>query len=143
VLVIVYGLTYLATALVFLGIDSIWLSVTAGLLYRPLLGGLLRDDFDPIAAVFFYALYIGGIVVFVIAPSIAVSSRRVVAIRGAFFGLVAYATYDLTNQATLRGWPLGITIADLCWGAVLTAVAAVAGHAVASRLSRGKAASVR
>jgi uncharacterized membrane protein len=138
--VIVYGLTYIATALVFLGIDSIWLSVTAGLLYRPLLGGLLRDDFDPIAAVFFYILYIGGIVVFVIAPSIAVTRSRVVAMRGAFFGLVAYATYDLTNQATLRQWPVGITIADLCWGTLLTAVAATAGHAVAVRLSRGKTA---
>jgi uncharacterized membrane protein len=138
-LVIVYGLTYLATALVFLGIDTIWLSVTASLLYRPLLGGLLRDDFDPIAAAFFYILYIGGIVVFVIAPSIGVSRPRVVAIRGAFFGLVAYATYDLTNQATLRNWPLGITIADLCWGSLLTAIAATAGHAVAVRLSRGKA----
>lgn len=136
---IVYGLTYIATALVFLGIDAVWLSVTAGLLYRPLLGGMLRDDFDPIAALFFYVLYIGGIVVFVIAPSIAVSSPRVVAICGAFFGLVAYATYDLTNQATLRGWPLGITIADLFWGTALTAVAATAGHAVAARLSRGKA----
>jgi uncharacterized membrane protein len=138
-LVIVYGLTYLATALVFLGIDSIWLSITAGLLYRPLLGGLLRADFDPVAAVFFYVLYIGGILVFVIEPSIAVSRPRVVAIRGAFFGLVAYATYDLTNQATLRQWPLGITIADLCWGSLLTAIAATAGHAVAVRLSRGRA----
>ena len=136
-LVIVYGLTYLATALVFLGIDSIWLSVTAGLLYRPLLGGLLRDDFDPIAAVFFYALYIGGIVVFVIAPSIAVSSRRVVAIRGAFFGLVAYATYDLTNQATLKNWSTLLSVLDMGWGTLLTAISATAAYyivyAMASR----------
>jgi uncharacterized membrane protein len=134
--VIVYGLTYLATALIFLGIDTIWLSVSAGLLYRPLLGSLLRDDFDPVAAVLFYILYIAGLMVFAIAPTIAGSSPRGAALRGGFFGLVAYATYDLTNQATLKGWPVTITIADLVWGTLLSAVAAALGHAVAVRLSR-------
>nr|WP_294521977.1 DUF2177 family protein [uncultured Rhodopila sp.] len=133
---IVYGLTYIATAFIFLGIDTIWLSVAGGLLYRPLLGPLLRDDFDPAAAVAFYILYIAGLVVFAIAPSIRDAGWRAVAIRGAFFGLVAYATYDLTNQATLKGWPVTITITDLCWGATLSAVAATLGHAVAVRLRR-------
>ncbi len=134
---IVYPLTYLATALIFLGIDMIWLTVAGGLLYRPLLGPLLRADFDPVAAVVFYVLYIAGLVVFAIAPSIG-SSRRVAALRGGFFGLVAYATYDLTNQATLKGWPVTITIADLIWGTLLSAVAAALGHAVAVRLSGRK-----
>lgn len=134
---IVYPMTYLATAVIFLGIDTIWLSVAGGLLYRPLLGPLLRDDFDPAAAVLFYVLYIAGLVVFAIAPSIG-SGPRVAALRGGFFGLVAYATYDLTNQATLKGWPVTITIADLIWGTVLSAVAAALGHAVATRLSGKK-----
>lgn len=135
---IVYPLTYLATALIFLGIDAIWLSVSAPLLYRPLLGELLRPDFDPVAAVAFYILYIAGLVVFAIAPSFAGASWRVAALRGGFFGLVAYATYDLTNQATLKGWPVTITIADLIWGTLLSAVAAALGHAVAVRLSGRK-----
>ena len=133
---IVYGVTYLATALVLLGLDIVWLSFAGGQLYRPLLGPILRDDFDPTAAVLFYLLYIAGIVVFVIAPSIADRRSWVAAVRGAFFGLVAYGTYDLTNQATLKQWPVVITLADLCWGAVLTAVTGAAGHAVAFRLSR-------
>nr|WP_294543462.1 DUF2177 family protein [uncultured Rhodopila sp.] len=137
---IVYGLTYLATAFIFLGIDTIWLTVAGGLLYRPLLGPLLRDDFDPVAAVLFYVLYIAGLVVFAIAPTVAASGPRMAALRGGFFGLVAYATYDLTNQATLRGWPVTITVADMIWGTVLSAVAAALGHAVAVRLSRKPAA---
>ena len=136
---IVYGLTYLATALIFLGIDTIWLSVAGSLLYRPLLGPLLRDGFDPIAAVLFYVLYIAGLVVFAIAPTIHGAGPRVAALRGGFFGLVAYATYDLTNQATLKGWPVTITIADLIWGTLLSAVAAALGHAVAVRLSGKRA----
>ena len=75
---------------------------------------------------------------FAIAPTIAASGPRVAALRGGFFGLVAYATYDLTNQATLKGWPVAITIADLIWGTVLSAVAAALGHTVAVRLSRKK-----
>ena len=135
---IVYGVTYLATALIFLGVDSVWLSVTANRLYRPLLGPMLRDDFDPIAAVIFYLVYVAGIVVFVIVPSLPDSKSSVVAARGAFFGLVAYATYDLTNQATLKQWPLVITVADLCWGATLTAIAGTLGHAIAVRLARSR-----
>lgn len=135
---IVYGVTYLATALIFLGVNSVWLSVTANRLYRPLLGPMLRDDFDPMAAVIFYLVYVAGIVVFVIAPSLPDSKSRVVAARGAFFGLVAYATYDLTNQATLKQWPVVITVADLCWGATLTAIAGTLGHAIAVRLARSR-----
>ena len=133
---IVWPLTYLTTAVVMLGIDAVWLSVAGNLLYRPFLGTLLRDDFDPVAAILFYILYVAGIVFFVIAPSVENTRLRAVSARGAFFGLVAYATYDLTNQATLRQWSAVVTIADLCWGAALTAIAATAGHAVAVRLRR-------
>ena len=131
-----YGVTYLATALALLALDVVWLSIAGGLLYRPLLGPILRDDFDPVAAVLFYLLYVAGIVVFVIAPSLPDARPRSVALRGGFFGLVAYATYDLTNQATLRQWPVTITVVDLIWGTVLTAIASSAGYWVAARLSR-------
>ncbi len=135
-----YAATYLVTLLVFLGIDSIWLTVTAHRLYQPLLGPLLREDFDPVAAALFYLLYIAGIVVLAVAPSPRAWHATA---RGAFLGLVAYGTYDLTNQATLRQWPLTITLADLCWGTLLTAIAATAGDAVLTRLKRASAAHSR
>ncbi|WP_206240192.1 DUF2177 family protein [Novosphingobium terrae] len=124
-------ITYVATALAFLGCDAVWLSVMASRLYRPHLGDLLQADFAPAPALAFYAIYIAGIMVFAIDPARAAGSWGTAAWRGAFLGLVAYATYDLTNQATLRNWPLTITLADLCWGTVLTALAATVGFIVA------------
>ncbi len=135
--VIVYAVAYLATALALLALDVVWLSVAAGLLYKPQLGSLLRDGFDVVPAVLFYLLYLAGVVVFVIAPSLPDARPRSVALRGAFFGLVAYATYDLTNQATLRQWSTVVTVADLIWGTFLTAVAGTVGY-LAARLVRGK-----
>lgn len=107
-------------ALAFLALDSLWLTVMATRLYRPLIGDLMRADFDPLAAAAFYALYIAGMVSFVVLPATRV---RDAAARGALFGLVAYATYDLTNQATMRGWPWSLTLADLCWGMFATCCA--------------------
>lgn len=135
---LVHAVAYLVTAVVLLILDVIWLSVAAGALYRPYLAPLLRDGFDPVAAVLFYVVYVAGIVVFVISPKLGDSRRWAVTARGAFFGLVAYATYDLTNQATLRDWSIVVTVADLCWGTFLTAVAATAGHAAAARLARAR-----
>lgn len=121
-------LTVAATAAAFLAIDAVWLTVMGSRLYRPAIGHLMRPDFDVLAAALFYLLYIAGLVVFGVAPS---SGARGAALRGAFFGLVAYATYDLTNQATLRDWPWKVTLVDLCWGAFVSAVACAAGGAVA------------
>ena len=121
-------LTVAATAAAFLAIDAVWLTVMGSRLYRPAIGHLMRPDFDVLAAALFYLLYIAGLVVFAVAPS---SDVRGAALRGAFFGLVAYATYDLTNQATLRDWPWKVTLVDLCWGAFLSAIACATGGAVA------------
>lgn len=124
----VYGVAWIATAAAFLAIDAIWLSLAAPLLYKPLLGDMLREPFQLAPAALFYLIVTTGIVVFAVAPSLSGPSWTSAALRGAFFGLVAYATYDLTNQATLRGWPVTITVADLIWGTVLTAAAATAGY---------------
>ena len=110
-----------AAAVSFLALDAMWLSTMAPLLYRPALGPLVRENFDALAAIGFYASYVVGMVAFVVDP--AQGRARAAATKGALFGFVAYATYDLTNQATLRGWPWTVTAADLCWGTVATACA--------------------
>jgi len=125
-----YGIAYVATGLVFLAIDAIWLTIAAQRLYRPLMGEMLLDGFRLAPAVLFYLIYIAGIVVFAIAPALAGGQWTTATLYGAFLGLFAYATYDLTNQATLRNWPLAVTIVDICWGTCLTAFAATAGFLI-------------
>jgi uncharacterized membrane protein len=122
-----YGAAWGAAAFVFLGLDAVWLSFSASLLYRPLLGGLLRDGFLLAPAVLFYLIYTIGIAVFAVSPEFTSGQWRAAGLRGAFLGLFGYAVYDLTNQATLRDWPLAVTVADLIWGTLLTAAAAIAG----------------
>jgi uncharacterized membrane protein len=130
-----YAVTYFATALVFLGIDSVWLTLAAHRLYRPLMGSMLLERFHRLPAIFFYVIYAAGIVVFAISPALSAGRWTIAAMYGAFLGLLAYATYDLTNQATLQNWPLTVTIADLCWGTFLTAVAATAGYLIARAMT--------
>jgi uncharacterized membrane protein len=125
-----YGIAYVATGLVFLAIDAIWLTAAAQRLYRPLMGDMLVDGFRLAPAVLFYLVYIVGIVVFAILPALASDRWTTATSFGAFLGLFAYATYDLTNQATLKNWPVMVTVADLCWGTFLTAVAATAGFLI-------------
>jgi uncharacterized membrane protein len=130
--------TALATAISFLALDSIWLSLAASRLYRPRLGSLLLERFNMAPAAAFYLIYLAGILVFAIAPALVTGRWTTALMRGAMLGLVAYATYDLTNQATLRGWSVTVTIADLCWGSFLTATAATIGFTVARwMLARG------
>ena len=131
-----YLTAYVATAVAFLAVDSVWLSIMAAQLYRPLLGDMLAEDFDVVAAALFYVLYVGGIVFFAVKPALERGRAMTAALNGAFFGLCAYGTHDLTNQATLKDWSTVITVADLCWGTVLTAVAATVGFLVASRIAR-------
>jgi uncharacterized membrane protein len=114
-----YGLV----ALVFLALDAAWLSTMADRLYRPTIGHLMAPQFAIAPALVFYALYFAGVVYFAIAPGIAERSALTAAARGAALGLLAYATYDLTNQATLRDWPWLLTLADLAWGTFATGAA--------------------
>jgi uncharacterized membrane protein len=125
---------YLATGVAFLTVDAIWLSTMADMLYRPLLGDKLAPQFYLAPAIFFYLTYVAGIVFFAVLPALGKGGLCRAVLNGAVLGLVAYGTYDLTNQATLKDWPLAITLADLLWGALVTAVGASGGFWAASRL---------
>lgn len=109
----------LVAFIVFFIIDLIWLGLIAKNLYRDNLGHLLADKTNWIAALIFYVLYIIGLTYFVIYPAAQKGDIVMALMNGAFFGLIGYATYDLTNLATLNQWPLKITIIDLIWGTVL------------------------
>lgn len=131
-----FATAYGAAALVFLALDALWLGTMAARLYRPILGPLMRGQPDLLAAAAFYGLYLAGLVVLVIAPAVAGGRVGTALARGALFGLVAYATYDLTNQATLQGWSWRITLVDLAWGTFVTGVACAAGAWAALRWGR-------
>jgi uncharacterized membrane protein len=111
---------------VFFAIDMLWLVLIARKFYSAKLGFLMRPDVNWLAAIIFYLLFIAGLTVFVISPAVEKHSFTRALFYGAFFGLVTYATYDLTNLATVKDWPLIVTVVDLAWGMVLSAsVAAV------------------
>ena len=112
---------YLIAFPVFLAIDMAWLGLVAKNFYARQIGYLMRPDINWTAAIAFYLLFIAGLVVFVITPAVEKHSSMDALLLGAFFGLVAYATYDLTNLATVKDWPLLVTAVDLVWGAVLAA----------------------
>ncbi len=120
---------------VFLAIDMVWLGLIAKNLYAKQIGHLLRPDVNWIAAFVFYALFVAGLVFFVIAPAVEKKSWMQALTSGAFFGLVTYATYDLTNLAVAKGWPLGITIIDLAWGTLLAASVSVITYAIAAKIA--------
>lgn len=120
---------YVTTLVIFMAIDAVWLTQMASRLYQPTIGHLLAPEPDLFAALVFYLLYILGMVVFTVRPAEHDASLRAPATRGALFGLVAYATYDLTNQATLQNWPWMVTLIDLVWGTVLTATVTVGAKA--------------
>lgn len=117
----------------FLAIDMIWLGVIAKNFYRSQLGDFLGPVQWPFAVIF-YALFVVGILVFAVAPAITASSLGKAIVLGALFGFLAYATYDLTNLATLKDWPLTVSLVDMLWGATVSAVVASASFAVAQRL---------
>ena len=125
--------TYAATLLVFVLVDLVWLGLIAKDFYRSSIGHLMGDGFNIPAAVAFYLIYTAGILMFAVNPAVASGDVMKAAMLGAAFGFFAYATYDLTNMATLKNWPLAITLADIAWGSVLTGIAATAGYAVATR----------
>ncbi len=126
--------TYIATLLVFVVVDMVWLGLIAKDFYRSSIGHLMGEGFNIPAAVAFYLIYTAGILMFAVNPAVASGDVMKAAMLGAAFGFFAYATYDLTNMATLKNWPLGITLADIAWGSVLTGLAATAGYTVATRL---------
>ncbi len=126
---------YVSTLVVFAAIDFVWLSVMANVLYRPALGDMLAADFRPVPAVLFYLIYAAGLTFFAVRPGLVTAKFGTSFLYGALLGFVAYATYDLTNQATLANWSTTLTIADLIWGSVLSAVSACAGHWITEKLN--------
>jgi uncharacterized membrane protein len=130
---VIYVISYLVTVFVFVCLDALWLNFTGDPLYRAALGGILRDVYDPIVAAIFYVLYAAGITIFAVAPAFDSGRWSTACFRAGLFGFFAYATYDLTNQATLKNWSTGLTLADLGWGVALTALSATFGFLIASK----------
>ncbi len=120
-------LSYVLTFAVFLVIDLAWLGFIAKDLYKKYLGDLLSDQVNWTAAIVFYLLFVVGVFIFAILPSVAKDSLVSAITLGALFGFFTYATYDLTNLATLKNWPLNLVFIDILWGAVLTSIVSTAG----------------
>jgi uncharacterized membrane protein len=123
-----YLLAYAATLLVFLAADFIWLGFLAKDFYQSQIGGLLLAKPELSAAAVFYLLYAVGVLLFVIVPAIQADQWLRASLYGALFGLIAYATYDLSNLATLKGWSLSLAVVDMLWGAFVTGLSATAGY---------------
>lgn len=119
---------------VFFALDMIWLGVVAKNFYRAQIGTLMKQDVNWAAAIIFYLIFIAGLVVFVIAPSMEKGSWKHALLFGALFGLVCYATYDLTNLAVAKDWSVLVTLVDLAWGAVLAASVSTVSYFIANKI---------
>jgi uncharacterized membrane protein len=132
-----YFAAYAATAFVMVALDMLWLGVVARPFYQHGIGHLMADRPNVPVAVLFYAIFTFGLMVFAVAPfgSGAEWSRTLVA--AALFGFIAYATYDLTNLATLKNWPIGVSLLDMAWGTLISTVSAAAGKFTLDRFAVG------
>jgi uncharacterized membrane protein len=124
---------YGGTAAVMLALDALWLGLVATPLYQQGIGHLMAESPRLGVAALFYVVYAAGLVVFAVLPA---KDRRDAALKGALFGFFAYATYDLTNLATLKQWPVWIALLDIAWGALVSAASATAGKAATDRYQR-------
>jgi uncharacterized membrane protein len=122
-----YLVTYLGTGLAFAAIDFVWLAKLSARIYRPALDPVLADKVNMTAAIAFYLIYVLGVVALAVVPAGREGSWTKAGLTGAMLGAFAYATYDLTNQATLKVWATSITLADIGWGAFLTGAASICG----------------
>ncbi len=111
----------------FLAVDMVWLVFVARKFYVKQIGYLMRDPVNLPAAFIFYLIFVAGILVFVLQPALQKDSLAHAALFGAFFGLVTYATYDLTNLSTVKDWPLLVTVVDLAWGTTLSLLVSILG----------------
>lgn len=118
---------YFTTAIVFLIIDYVWLTQIANRFYTDRIGHLLMDKPNMVAAGAFYIIYVVGIVIFAVIPALKNDSFAYAVAFGAMFGFFTYATYDFTNYATLKNWPVIVVVVDVAWGATLSAISAGAG----------------
>lgn len=123
-----YVAAHLSAGAVMAALDAVWLTTMVNRVYRPTIGSIMAAKPDMTAAVAFYLIYLAGVVFFAIAPALKEASLMRAVINGAALGFVAYATYDLTNQATLSAWSTRMTLIDLAWGTVLTTTVATLGY---------------
>lgn len=126
---------YFIALFVFFAIDMLWLGLIAKNFYANQIGFLMKTDVNWLAAILFYLLFIIGLVIFVIMPALTDRSWTKAILLGALFGLITYATYDLTNLATLKDWPLLVTIVDLTWGTFLGASVSIITYQIAMALN--------
>lgn len=126
---------YAGAAVAFVILDAIWLGTVAKSFYFTQLAGLLRDKPDLAVAAVFYVIYIAGIVYFAIMPALSAGGLSKAIINGALLGFLAYATYDATNLATLKGYPAIVAAVDITWGTFLTGTAAACGYLAAERFA--------
>src|SRR4030042_3166611 len=119
---------------VFFVIDMVWLAVLAKNFYQQQIGFLMKPNINWVAAIIFYLLFIAGLIVFVISPAVVKHSWVHALLFAALFVLITYATYDLTNLATMKDWPLLVTVVDLIWGAVLAASISVITYIIANKV---------
>jgi len=125
---LVYAVGYLSSLVIFGVVDALWLTVMGARLYKPLLGDILLPSVRIGPALAFYAMYPVGVLVFAVLPALRSESAGTALVLGLLLGAVAYATYDLTNFATLRNWSLQIVIVDIVYGSVATGFAAAASY---------------
>lgn len=125
---------YLICLGTFLVVDLFWLGIVARSFYREQLGSLMADSTNWTAAIIFYLLFVAGVLIFVVNPAVEKGALGQSIGFGFLFGLITYATYDLTNLATLDGWPLKLTMVDLAWGGVLSAIVSLVGYLAASNI---------
>lgn len=126
---------YLITLPVFFAIDMLWLGIIARNFYQTQIGHLLRPSVNWTAAIIFYLMFIAGMIIFVISPALEKGSWTHALIYGALFGLITYATYDLTNLATLKDFPVTVAIVDMIWGAVLSASVCTISYFLSSKFA--------
>ena len=130
-----YLVLYAITVGIFFAIDILWIGVIAKNLYREKLGFILSDKVNWAAAIIFYLIYIGGIIYFAVEPAIQAQSFSTAIINGVLLGMLCYATYDLTNMATIAKWPLSITIIDIIWGGFLTGACSTATYFISTKIN--------
>lgn len=124
-----------ATAIVFLGLDAIWLKTVIGPFFRERIGHLMREDPQLGVAAGFYFVFALGIVYFAVNPALAKGSLSLAVMNGAFIGLLGYGTYEATSMSIMKDWRLDMLILDICWGIGVCAVSAAAGYLAASAVS--------
>lgn len=118
---------------VFFAVDMVWLGFVAKNFYAKQIGFLMKSDINWFSAILFYILFVAGVVFFVVNPAIEKQSWIYALLAGAFFGLITYATYDLTNLATIKNWPVLITVVDLIWGTVLSATVSTISYFIVTK----------